>query len=109
GAGSPRGVDGIDIAAAWRGRPVRSRPDIYTHIGRPRSEAAIGPLYSIRSGQWKLMMDLDGSSVELYNLTRDPAERDNVAAREPVMTRRLTGLLARWIATLPKPGPEVGR
>ncbi|NML07802.1 sulfatase-like hydrolase/transferase [Sphingomonas sp. G-3-2-10] len=109
GAARPSGVDGIDIAAAWRGSPVRARPDIYTHIGRPRSEREIGPLYSIRSGSWKLMMDRDGSGVELYNLTVDPGELHNLAARETAVTRQLSARLARWIAGLPQPGPEVGR
>lgn len=44
GAATPAGLDGIDVGAAWRGKPIRSRPDIYTHIGRPRSEASLGPL-----------------------------------------------------------------
>jgi arylsulfatase A-like enzyme len=109
GAAIPAGGDGVDVSAAWHGNPIRSRPDIYTHIGRPRSEAALGPLYSIRSGPWKLLMDIDGSGMELYNLTADPGETRNRAGREPAITRELSTKLARWIASLPQPGPAVGR
>lgn len=109
GAAKPAGVDGVDVSAAFLGQPVTSRPDIYTHIGRARAEAALGPLYSIRSGPWKLLMDIDGSGVELYNLTDDPGEKDNRTARDAAVTKQLSGKLATWIATLPKPGPVVGR
>lgn len=109
GAAKPKGVDGIDVSVAFQGKPITSRPDIYTHIGRPPREAALGPLYSIRSGPWKLLMDIDGSGVELYNLDRDPGERSNVATAQADVTKRLSSRLAKWIATLPKPGPAVGR
>lgn len=109
GAAKPTGVDGVDVSAAFLGTPVTSRPDIYTHIGRARAESALGPLYSIRSGPWKLLMDVDGSGVELYNLTDDPAEKDNRAGRDVAVTKQLSEKLAAWIATLPKPGPVVGR
>lgn len=109
GAKRPTGTDGVDVSAAWRGKPVRSRPDIYTHIGRARSETALGPLYSIRSGPWKLLMDFDGSGVELYNLDGDPGETGNRADAEKAVARRLSAKLARWISSLPKPGPAVGR
>jgi arylsulfatase A-like enzyme len=109
GAGKPGGVDGIDVSGALQGKPIKSRPDIYTHIGRPRHEAALGPLYSIRSGPWKLLMDIDGSAVELYNLDADPGEQRNVAGQQAAVARMLSGRLARWIASLPRPGPAVGR
>jgi len=108
-AAKPRSVDGIDVGAAWAGKPITSRPDLYAHIGRPRTETALGPLYSIRSGPWKLLMDVDGSGIELYNLDTDPAEAINRATQERAVTHRLSGRLARWIASLPKPGPAVGR
>lgn len=109
GAKLPGGIDGVDMSAALQNRPVRARPDMFTHIGRAPREAALGPLYSIRSGSWKLLMDRDGSGVELYDLARDPGERSNVAAREAAVTKRLSARLAAWIATLPVPGPAVGR
>lgn len=109
GAAGPAGVDGIDVSAALHGKPIRSRPDIFTHIGRPRSETALGPLYSIRSGPWKLLMDIDGSGVELYNLDADPGETRDRAMQEAAVTKRLSVRLRRWIASLPPPGPAVGR
>lgn len=102
GATKPAGIDGIDISAAWRGRPITARPDIYSHIARPGGEA-FGPLYSIRSGPWKLLMNADGSGAELYNIEEDPQEQRDRKAEAPAITTRLSAQLSKWIAGLPPP------
>lgn len=108
GAPRPAGIDGIDIGAAWRGTPITARPDLYSHVARPAGEA-YGPLYSIRSGPWKLLSNIDGTGAELYNIDRDPRETRNRAKDFPAITKRLSGRMASWIATLPPPGAAVGR
>lgn len=100
GAAKPAGVDGIDVSAAWRGNPIASRPDLYSHIARPGGEA-FGPLYAIRSGPWKLLMNVDGSGAELYNIAQDPGEQRDRKADSPEVAKSLSTRLARWIASLP--------
>lgn len=107
GAHWPAGADGMDIVRAWRGTPINSRPDLYTHIARPAQEARFGPLYSVRSGPWKLLANRDGSGAELYNLATDPGERNDIHAREPATAGRLSGKLRNWIGSLPPAGPGV--
>ena len=102
GAPTPAGIDGIDISAAWRGRPIASRPDIYSHIARPGGEA-FGPLYSIRSGPWKLLMNAGGGSAELYNIDEDPREQRDRQADAPAIAAKLSARLSKWIAGLPPP------
>lgn len=102
GAPKPAGIDGIDISAAWRGRPLASRPDIYSHIARPGGEA-FGPLYSIRSGPWKLLMNADGGGTELYHIENDPQERHDRKAEATATADALAAKLSKWIASLPPP------
>jgi len=109
GAPKPAGIDGIDIAAAWRGKPITSRPDLYSHIARPGAESAFGPLYAIRSGPWKLLMNADGGGAELYNIDEDPGETRGRKGDSPAVYKRLSGKLTHWIASLPPSGPGVGR
>lgn len=109
GAPKPAGGDGIDVSAAWRGKPIAARPDLYSHIARPGTESAFGPLYSIRSGPWKLLMNADGSGAELYNIEQDPGEQRERKRDSPEVLRKLSAKLGRWIATLPPPGPATGR
>lgn len=108
GAPKPDGGDGIDMSAAWAGKPIASRPDLYSHIARPATESAFGPLYSVRSGPWKLLMNADGSGAQLYNIDRDPGERRDRAGDSPAVLKRLAAKLTRWIAVLPLPGPKTG-
>ncbi|QDX26944.1 sulfatase-like hydrolase/transferase [Sphingomonas suaedae] len=102
GARNPSGIDGIDVSAAWRGKPITSRPDLYSHIARAGGEA-FGPLYAIRSGPWKLLMNVDGSAAELYNIEQDPGEQRDRKADSPSVFKDLSRRLASWIATLPPP------
>lgn len=46
--------------------------------------------------------DLGDGELELYELTADPAESNNVAARHPDVVRQLSAKLEAWVATLPK-------
>lgn len=103
----PRGVDGVDIGGAWRGKAVRSRPDLYFHVARPAKEASFGPAYAIRSGPWKLLMNRKRTDVELYDIDADPTETRDRKADSPRVAKRLADRLAAWIGKLPPPGPEV--
>lgn len=62
------------------------------------------PMLSIRDGDWKLLMNPDGSRVELYDVPNDPSEMHNVANQHPKIVERLSRKLLSWRETLPK-GP----
>jgi len=40
--------------------------------------------------------------LELYDLTADPAESDNLADKHPDIVKKLSAKVEAWIATLPK-------
>lgn len=108
-APKPADINGIDIRMALRGKPVGSRPDLYSHVARPEAESHLGPHYSIRSGPWKLLMNANGNAAQLYNIEADPQEKRDRRADAPRTFKRLSVKLDRWIAGLPEPGPSVAR
>jgi hypothetical protein len=55
----------------------------------------------VRDGDWKLFANADGSAVELYQIPADPAERRNVAPRNPDVVARLLPELRAWKTSLP--------
>ena len=51
----------------------------------PRS-AGWSPVRALTDGRWKVIVS---SRVELYDLARDPAERTDVAEKNPEVVRRI--------------------
>jgi arylsulfatase A-like enzyme len=51
----------------------------------------------IRKGEWKLHYYYEDEGVELYNLSSDPGERNNLAADYPGKKEELLSLLKDWL------------
>jgi arylsulfatase A-like enzyme len=107
--------DGADISATLIGKSNASRaapicwrrpPD------RKQSPPALPtpqPDLAMRSGNWKLLCDYDGSRPELYDLAKDRAETMNLATEQPDVTKRLTAAVVAWHESLPADnGPALG-
>ena len=52
---------------------------------------------AIREGDYKLIKRYDDGSLELYNLTSDIGEKNNLAQKSPDLARRLEGRLDTWL------------
>ncbi|MDO9458017.1 sulfatase [Nocardioides sp.] len=102
--------DGISLAPLLLGddEPLADRVGdamfwVYPHhIGRTHPHAAI------RSGDLKLVKQLRDDTVELYDVSVDEGEKNDLSARRPADTRRLRRLLdghLREVAVLP-PAPS---
>ena len=102
GASAPLGYrpDGIDIAPALAGKPFRRSGAIYWQ--NPAANRR-GPSLAIRDGDWKLLMEQDGTEVQLYDLARDASESANLATANPARVADLRGRLLAWFRSLPPP------
>lgn len=108
GISTPKAAfDGEDMSAALAGKPRRRRTDLFWEYGRDATYLRPGlprdasPNLAVRSGRWKLLMNADGSSVELYDLERSPREETNIAGERGDVAKRLTARLLAWRASLP--------
>jgi arylsulfatase A-like enzyme len=111
GATLPTGyeADGEDLSPAFLGisTPRRTRP-IYWEYGRndtsfeyPADLRHRSPNVAIRDGDWKLLVNADGSRVELYDLIADPNEARNCADEQPAVARKLVDAALEWRRSLP--------
>jgi N-acetylgalactosamine-6-sulfatase len=92
----PDQLDGEDISDIWFGAErERSKPLLW-------KASATGSTPVIREGKWKLHLNRRrDQEVELYDLSRDPSERDNVAKKHPDVVASLRKQLQTWVAELP--------
>jgi N-acetylgalactosamine-6-sulfatase len=102
-------LDGEDISDVLLGgsRP-RTRPLFwenrfwyYEYGGFGTSVINKSPLLAIRQGRWKLLMNPDGSRVELYDIPADLSEVDNKAVENPRIVAQLSKDLMAWKSSLP--------
>ncbi len=52
--------------------------------------------FGLRDGRWKYIAQLDGRQPELYDLTRDPTEQQNLASHHLDRVRMYRELAANW-------------
>ncbi len=116
----PDGVtfDGEDLSAVWKGGTQPRTTPLFWEYGRkpaadgpgkirafpyPTEPEAKSPNLAIRDGDWKLLINADGTGAELYNLGTDPRETRNVADIETATAARLKRAALGWRRSLPGP------
>ncbi len=100
-------LDGEIVTDILLGKPrPRTAPLMwewrFNIAGHPSS---VSPRLAIRDGHWKLLLNPDRSRVELYDLTTDRMQVDNVAAQNPEVVEKLARQVVDWSKTLPE-GPS---
>jgi len=104
---NPLEVDGEDLCGVLLGKTQVRKGSLYWEQRFPMKGDLIdfSPPLAIRSDQWKLLCDYDGSDVELYDMTSGFQETDNVAVENPECAARLKSELLAWAKSLPE-GPK---
>lgn len=110
GVSLPKGAvgDGVDRSEVVLGRASSRKKAMCWEYGRndvafrypnPKDRS---PSLAIRSGKWKLLMNPDGSRLELYDVVADKAETKDRAGAEPGVVAELRKELASWWQSLPR-------
>jgi arylsulfatase A len=100
-----RALDGANLLPLFAGQPlVRPHPLYWQYdfsIGKPWTLA-------LRDGPWKLLADATLTHVELYDLTADLGEKQNLAAQHPERVRAMTATLRQLRAEIAAEGAQSG-
>jgi arylsulfatase A-like enzyme len=89
--------DGVDILPILRGKAPLLERSLFWRWDRPNRQQR-----AVRFGQWKLL--IDGTQLLLFDLSVDPGERTDLAARRPDLVARLKRLLSEWEAEVGQGG-----
>lgn len=97
--------DGQALSAVLLGRVQNSRTAPLFFRRPPDRPGPAGkgnlPDLAVREGTWKLLCEYDGARPQLYDLSTDPAEANNLAQQHPDIVRRLTAAVTQWHQSLP--------
>ena len=78
GVKPPKGIDGISMVPTLLGLPQTNRHEYFYWEFHER-----GFQQAVRLGDWKAVKLGTNKPVELYNLTHDPGEQENIADKHP--------------------------
>lgn len=110
GVKPPEGAsfDGEDMSRSWLGGDAARTKPLFWEYGRkpkgykyPEDPHDKSPNVAVREGNWKLLVQADGTGPELYDLSTDPNETKNVAGDHPETTARLSAAALEWRKNLP--------
>jgi arylsulfatase A-like enzyme len=100
--------DGKDKSQVYVGKSSNDERTLYWEYGRNNESFSFpggrdrSPNLAIREGNWKLLMNFDGTRIELYNLDADQKETKNLVSENPQLAEKLKTKLLDWRNSMPK-------
>lgn len=89
GTAAPKGLDGISMMRELSGKRQKKHDYLYWEFYERGFQQAV------REGKWKAVRLAPGKPTELYDLTSDISETNNVAAQNPKVVKRLERIMQR--------------
>jgi len=91
-------LDGESLRPLFQGGSLK-RDAIFFHYPHFAFHKANRPGSAIRRGNYKLILNYDDDSVQLFDLASDLGEQSNLAEAKPEVARSLKVQLDNWLAT----------
>ena len=104
-------LDGMSLVGHLHssGRSRLRRDQLFWHFPHYRHNDIL-PYSIVRSGKWKLIKRYEGPTFELFDLSADLGEQENLAAKETALVEELDGALMAHLqavgAKLPRANPN---
>ncbi|MFA7368481.1 MAG: sulfatase-like hydrolase/transferase, partial [Kiritimatiellales bacterium] len=99
GTGRPEDIEGTDLSGLWKTGAQNRDYEMMNYLADHRY---------IRRNDWKLV-SVDGQPWELYNISRDRTETDNLIAKNPEKAQELQAAWEKWYNSFSKKTVEAGK
>ena len=93
---APLVCDGVSLAPLFHNKRI-ARSNIYFHFPNYAWHQSNSLAGAVRSGDYKLVRHYTTGALELYNITDDKSETNDLAAVRPKLTQRLNNDLSNWL------------
>jgi len=102
----PEGLDGEDLSRLLEGDAGHlAQRALFGEADHTNAQPDI--TRAVRLGSWKLLFDRSTEKHALYDLAKDPGERNDLAASQPAQSRELLEPLRRFLAIRGETGTPV--
>lgn len=94
-------MDGLDMSNVLLGNPQARPGPIFWEYGvhgsiKPGKPAHVSPQLAIRAGDWKLLINPDGTQAKLFNLAQDIGEKTNLVDQETERATAMSKQVQAW-------------
>jgi arylsulfatase A-like enzyme len=88
-------LDGLDIGTQLFARTQPVARKLFWHFPHYTNQGG-RPAGAVRDGDWKLILNYEDDSTELYNLATDIGETNNLAAQQPARVNEMKKTFTDW-------------
>lgn len=92
-------MDGANILPILSGKSSRSDRRFFWHFPHYTNQGS-SPAGALREGNWKYIEHYEDGRSELFNLSTDLSEQNNLATTEPDRVKKFKGALSQWRETI---------
>jgi len=80
-------TNGLSLVSHLKGGPAPQRESFYWELHEGK------PIQAVRFGDWKAVRNGIKSAIELYDLSKDPGEKNNLAEKQPEQVKKAEALM----------------
>ncbi|MBT4225122.1 MAG: DUF4976 domain-containing protein, partial [Opitutae bacterium] len=88
-------IDGVDLMPLLKGEENLERGALFWHYPHYSNQGGF-PGGAVRMGKFKLIERFEDGKLDLYDLSKDIGERNNVAAQHPEKIQKMQAKLHAW-------------